>query len=46
MMMKGLEIGKPEAMLEVFKLHAELLYHPSPAVVSGYLEHFKNTSFE
>lgn len=46
MMMKGIELGKPEAMLEVFRLHSELLYHPSPSVVTSYFEHFKAAGFD
>jgi hypothetical protein len=33
MLLKALELGKPEAMFEVLTLHAELLYHPSSKVL-------------
>jgi hypothetical protein len=33
MVLKGLELGHPESMFEIFRLHKELLYHPSSAVL-------------
>lgn len=40
MLLKALELGKPEAMLEVLSLHSELLYHPSTQVIQSYLDFF------
>ena len=40
MLLKALELGHPETMLEVLKLHAELMYHPNSQVVGKYLDHF------
>ena len=33
MLLKALEVGNPEGALEVLRLHAELIYHPSANVV-------------
>lgn len=46
MLLKALELGQPKAMFDVLRLHAELLYHPSAAVLGGYLRHFKNASYD
>jgi len=46
MLMKALELGHPESMLEVIKLHAELAYHPSVHVLDAYLAFFKNALYE
>jgi len=32
MVAKALELGYPETMIETFKLHTELLYHPNPSI--------------
>ncbi len=40
MLLKALEVGHPEVMLEVIQYHAELIYHPKPAVLQQYIEHF------
>lgn len=46
MLLKALELGKPEAMLEVLYLHSELLYHPSTQVLQKYLEFFLAAPYE
>ena len=46
MVAKALQLGFPEAMVETFKLHTVLLYHPSPAITQKYFDHFANKSFE
>eukprot|EP00347_Sterkiella_histriomuscorum_P011076 403373843 len=46
MMLKALELGYPELMLETFKLHTELVYHPSPVVTQKYYEHFSQKSYD
>ena len=33
MLLKALELGHPESMLETLRLHSELIYHPSTAVL-------------
>lgn len=33
LMMKALELGYPDLMIETFKYHKEFLYHPSPKVM-------------
>jgi hypothetical protein len=33
MLLKALELGHPETMLETIRLHSELIYHPSATVV-------------
>lgn len=40
MLLKALELGKPESMLEVLRLHRELMYHPSTTVLKAYSEYF------
>ncbi len=44
--MKALELGQPETMLETLTLHSELIYHPSPKVVSAYFEFFRVGPYE
>jgi hypothetical protein len=46
MLLKALELGAPDTMLEVLKLHAELVYHPSAKVVSKYLEYYKTQPYD
>jgi hypothetical protein len=41
MALRALELGHPESMLELFRLHKELLYHPSTAVLAKYAAHFE-----
>ena len=40
MLMKALELGKPELMLQTIHYHSELIYHPSPKVLEAYFKHF------
>jgi hypothetical protein len=46
MLLRALELGHPETMLEVLYLHTELLYHPHPNVVNAYFQHFLNKDYE
>lgn len=46
MVMKGLELGHPESMFEIFRLHRELLYHPSPEVLAAYAEKIAAQGFD
>lgn len=46
MLMKAIELGHPETMLEVIRLHAELAYHPSVKVLDAYLAFYKNAAYE
>ena len=46
MISKALEVGNPDGVLEVLRLHAELIYHPSSKVLNAYFEHYKNASYE
>jgi hypothetical protein len=46
MLLKALELGQPETMLETLTLHSELIYHPSPKVVSAYFEFFRAGAYE
>jgi hypothetical protein len=46
MLKKALEIGQPDTMLEVFKLHAELAYTPSVEVLAAYLDHYSQGPYE
>lgn len=36
MLLRALEMGHPDTMIEVFRLHSQLLYHPSDKVLEGY----------
>lgn len=45
MVLKALELGMPETMLEMFKNHAELLFHPSEALTKRYLDFFLNKDY-
>jgi len=46
MLLKALELGHPETMLEVIRLHAELAYHPSVKVLDAYIAFFKNATYD
>lgn len=39
-MLKALEVGHPDLMLDNFLYHKELLYHPHPRVTQKYFEHY------
>ena len=45
MLLKALELGHPETMLETFKNHSELLYHPHPDITQKYLEAFASKGY-
>lgn len=45
-MLKALEVGHPELMVETFKLHKELLYHPHPSVTQKYFDYFTAKGYE
>jgi hypothetical protein len=40
MLKKAMSLGHPNTMLEVLRLHKELLYHPSQEVLALYSEHY------
>ena len=42
LLMKALQLGKPELSFELIRNHAELLYHPGIGVISSYLEYFRD----
>ena len=42
LLMKALELGKPELSFELLRNHAELLYHPRQSVISSYLDYFRD----
>lgn len=46
MLMKALEIGCPETMLDVFQNHSELLYHPNPKVIEAYFQFFLTQGYD
>ena len=46
MLLKALYLGHPDSMLETLRLHSELIYHPSPAVLAKYFEHYKSGPYE
>ena len=46
MLSKALEVGNPEGVLEVLRLHSELIYHPNPALLVSFFNHFKAASYE
>ena len=46
MIKKALEMGNPNTMLEVLKLHAELAYTPSVSVLASYLAHYAQGPYE
>lgn len=46
MLLKALESGQEEAMLEVLKLHEELVYHPARDVIRQYAEKFLKGPYE
>ena len=41
LLLKALEVGKPELALELIQNHAELMSHPTPAVIEAFLDHYK-----
>lgn len=45
-MLKALEVGHPEMMIETFKYHREFLYHPNPKVTQKYFECFAVQGYE
>ena len=45
-MTKAVEVGGHERMFEFLKHHAELLYHPSPAVVDLYLQTVSSQGYD
>ena len=46
MVSKALEVGNPEGVLEVLKLHSELIYHPNPKVIESFFNHFKAAPYD
>jgi len=46
MLLKALELGHPDTMLETLRLHSELIYHPSAVVLQRYFEHYKAGPYE
>ena len=36
MVKKALELGNPDGVLEILRLHSELIYHPNVKVVESY----------
>jgi len=46
MVSKALEVGSPEGVLEVLRLHSELIYHPNPKVLESFFNHFKAAPYE
>lgn len=46
MLLRALELGHPEVMIDTFRLHTELVYHPSPLVTEKYLEYFADSTYE
>jgi hypothetical protein len=46
MMLKALEHGVPEAVLDMYKYHAELLYHPNPSITQKYFEYFRDKGYD
>jgi hypothetical protein len=46
MVKKALEVGNPEGVLEVIRLHTELIYHPNAKLLESYFNHFKTAPYE
>ena len=46
MVLKGLELGHPESMFEIFRLHKEVMYHPSTEVLAKYAEYISAQGFD
>ena len=46
MVKKALEVGNPEGVLEVIRLHTELIYHPNAKLLESYFNHFKAAPYE
>ena len=46
MMRKSLELGAPETVLDMFKNHAELLFHPKPELTEEFYQYFKSKGYE
>lgn len=46
MMEKALERGVPEAVLDMYRYHADLLYHPNPAITQRYFEYFRDKGYD
>lgn len=46
MMKNALEAGVPEVVLDMFRFHSELLYHPHPQITANYFKYFDTKDFE
>lgn len=46
MMMKAVEYGQAEIVLDMFKYHTELMYHPHPDVTQSYFDYFNKKGYD
>lgn len=46
MLTKALDRGQPETMLDMFRYHSELLYHPRPDITLQYFNFFVAKDYE
>jgi hypothetical protein len=46
MVLKALDLGHPESMYDIFRLHKEIMYHPSTEVLARYTEYLSAQGFD
>lgn len=46
MMEKALENNVPEVVLDMYRNHGELIYHPNPKITQNYFEYFRDKGYD